>query len=500
MAQYILSLDQGTTSSRALLIDQDCNVVATEQIEFPQYFPKAGWVEHDAIEIWDSQIRCAKEVIAKAGIAARQIAGIGITNQRETTVVWDRVSGEPIHNAIVWQDRRTANYCRSLKEAGHEPRVANKTGLVLDAYFSATKIRWILENVPDARDRAARGRLCFGTIDSWLVWNLTGGDTHVTDISNASRTLLLNIETGRWDDELVSLFEIEKSMLPAVRSNSELYGETALDLFGRAIPITGMAGDQQAALFGQMCIHPGMAKNTYGTGCFLLRNTGDTVVRSSNRLLSTVAWRLGDSITYALEGSVFIGGAVVQWLRDGLGLISSSSEIDALAASVDGSDGVMMVPAFTGMGAPYWDPNARGAILGITRGTTSAHIAYAALESIAYQSAEVLQAMNDDSKQPLNELRVDGGATRNDLLMQIQADLLGIKVARAATSEATALGAAFFAGLATGFWPSLGSLESRWASSRVFSPSISPDEASEKLSQWKRAVERSLNWIETRNK
>ncbi len=496
MGKYILALDQGTTSSRALLVDHDQQIVGTAQQEFQQYFPKPGWVEHDAAEIWQTQLKCLQDVVQGANVRPDEIAAIGITNQRETTVVWDRETGKPIYPAIVWQDRRTAKACEDLKEAGAEEVVKSKTGLLLDPYFSGTKLRWILDHVDGANERAGKGELCFGTIDSWLVWNLTGGRVHVTDISNASRTLMLNIHSGEWDPELLQLFGIPEALLPEVKSNSEVYGYAVEGVAGARIPVAGMAGDQQAALFGQMCIQEGMAKNTYGTGCFMLRNTGSSVVRSSNRLVSTVAWSLAGKITYALEGSVFVAGALVQWLRDGLQLIESSAEIEALAISASTSDGVQVVPAFTGLGAPYWNPGARGTIQGLTRGSTRAHIAYACLEAIALQNVDVLEAMNSDTGDPLVELRVDGGASENNLLMQIQADLAGITVTRSTASEATALGAASFAGLAVGFWESVEELHSKWEADRDFEPGMPQEDVKKRLASWRKAVQRSLDWEE----
>src|SRR6187551_626288 len=451
---YILALDQGTTSSRAIVFDQNANIVATGQREFPQIFPRPGWVEHDPNEIWATQIAVATEALGRAHLRPRDIAAIGITNQRETTVVWDRETGAPVYNAIVWQDRRTADFCDRLNRDGHDDFIRERTGLVIDAYFSGSKIAWILDNVPGARARAEAGKLAFGTIDSWLVWQLTSGSTHITDVTNASRTMLFNINTLKWDDDLLKLLRVPASMLPEVRASSEVYGQISTSLGVGGVPIAGIAGDQQAALFGQMCVSPGLTKNTYGTGCFLLQNTGERPVDSHNRLLSTVAWQVGGKTMYALEGGVFIGGAVVQWLRDGLGLIKASSDVEALAQSVPDSGGVYLVPAFAGLGAPHWDPYARGTIVGITRGTTAGHLARAAVESIAYQSADLLDAMRADAAQPPLELRVDGGASGSELLMQFQADLLGIPVVRPTVTESTALGAAYLAGLGTGFWKS----------------------------------------------
>ena len=491
---YILALDQGTTSSRALLFDHSGTVQAVAQREFTQHFPKPGWVEHDPNEIWSTQAGVAAEAITRAGITGDQVQGIGITNQRETTIVWDRRTGEPLHNAIVWQDRRTAGFCDDLREAGHEPFIRERTGLVLDAYFSATKIRWILENVEGARATAEAGHLAFGTVDSWLVWKMTDGATHITDATNASRTLLYNLHTGDWDDELLALFDVPRSMLPEVRASSEVYANTAGTVLAHKIPIAGIGGDQQAALFGQVCTQPGMVKNTYGTGCFMLMNTGDTPVISENNLVSTVAWQQGADRTYALEGSIFVAGAVVQWLRDGLGIIRSSSEVEALAASVPDTDGVYLVPAFTGLGAPHWDPYARGTMVGLTRGSTSAHIARAALDSIAYQTADVLRAMTSDSGLELTELRVDGGATANDLLMQFQADLLGVPVVRPKVTETTALGAAYLAGLAIGFWEDTDEIAAQWQVDRRFEPAMSDDQRQSLTAEWTRALDRARGW------
>lgn len=491
---HILALDQGTTSSRALVFDIAGQVRGLAQQEFIQYFPHPGWVEHDASEIWSTQLEVARQAIAAAGLSATDIAAIGITNQRETTVVWDRVSGNPIHRAIVWQDRRTADLCARLKAEGHEPTFRQKTGLRLDPYFSGTKLRWLLDNVDGARSRAERGQLAFGTIDTWLVWQLTGGEQHLTDATNASRTLLYNLETGTWDRELLDLLNIPATLLPEIRSSSEVYGTTDPGLFQGAVAVAGIAGDQQAALFGQVCTEEGMAKNTYGTGCFMLQNVASNVIHSDNNLLTTVAWQLGDERTYALEGSIFVAGAVVQWLRDGLGLIATSGDVEPLALSVDGTDGVFLVPAFTGLGAPHWDPHARGLMIGLTRGTTAAHIARAALESIAYQSADVLLAIQSDAGKAVTELRVDGGASQNDMLMQFQADLLGVPVVRTALPETTALGAAYLAGLAVGLWDSPGTIASQWRADRCFEPKMSRDEAASRMHNWHRAVERSTAW------
>ncbi len=491
---YLLALDQGTTSSRAIVFDASGAVHAAAQKEFAQIFPHAGWVEHSPDEIWSSQISVAVEALSHERLSIRDVAAIGIANQRETTIVWERATGRPVYNAIVWQDRRTADFCDALKRDGCESVIQRKTGLRLDPYFSGTKIRWILDNVPGARERAEAGNLAFGTVDSWLVWNLTAGRLHITDASNASRTLLFNIHTGNWDDELLELLGVPRSMMPEVRASSEVYGETSNALVGRGTPIAGIAGDQQAALFGQACFSPGMAKNTYGTGCFMLQNTGAQAVPSRNNLLTTVAWRLNGGTQYALEGSVFIGGAVVQWLRDGLGLIRTAPEVETLAASVPDNGGVYVIPAFAGLGAPHWDPRARGAILGLTRGTTAAHVARAALESIAFQVADLLDAMRADSGIELPELRVDGGASANSLLMQFQADLLGVPVVRSAVAETTALGAAFLAGLATGVLKNPSEVAEQWKAARQFEPSMSRDQAQALRVQWNRAVERAKGW------
>ncbi len=491
---YVLALDQGTTSSRAIVFDHAGAVRAVAQREFEQIFPRPGWVEHDAREIWSSQAGVAAEALARAGLSAADVAAIGITNQRETTVVWDRATGEPVYHAIVWQDRRTAGYCDQLKADGKADLFRRKTGLVLDAYFSGTKLRWILDNVEGARARAEAGELAFGTIDTWLVWQLTGGRRHVTDVSNASRTLLLNIHTGDWDDELLGVLGVPRAVLPQVRASSEVYGETTGDPFERPIPIAGIAGDQQAALFGQVCTRPGMVKNTYGTGCFMLMNTGTEPVASRNNLLTTVAWKIGGQLHYALEGSIFIAGAVVQWLRDGLGLIGSSAEVEALARQVEDNGGVYLVPAFVGLGAPHWDAYARGAVVGLTRGSTKAHLARAALESIAYQTADVIHAMEADAGIRLAELRVDGGATANDLLMQFQADLLGVPVVRPTVPETTALGAAYLAGLATGFWKDLDEIAEQWQIDRTFTPAMDRPQAEALLRRWSKALDRAKAW------
>ncbi len=490
--KYILALDQGTTSSRAILFDHSGAIISTAQQEFRQIFPKPGWVEHDAQEILASQSSVAIEALSKAGVSADSVAAIGITNQRETTVVWDRDTGKPICNAIVWQDRRTSAACDRLRARGLDKLIRRKTGLVVDAYFSATKLEWILNNVPGAKARAKSGRLAFGTIDSWLLWNLTSGRQHVTDSSNASRTMLFNIRTGAWDEELLRIFGVPREILPEVRSSSEIYGET--NLLGKPVPIAGIAGDQQAALFGQVCTRPGMVKNTYGTGCFMLMHTGTKPITSRNSLLTTVAWRIGNRTEYALEGSIFIAGAVVQWLRDGLGIISSSSEVEVLAAQVPDSAGVYFVPAFTGLGAPHWDQYARGTMVGLTRGTTRAHIARAALEGIAYQVADVLRAMENDAKIRLRELRVDGGACRNNLLMQFQADLLGVPVVRPRISETTALGAAYLAGLAVGFWKNQAEIATQWQADRTFLPASKPAARKKLIAGWARALERATKW------
>ena len=495
MNQFILALDQGTTSSRAILFDQAGSVVAVAQREFTQYFPQPGWVEHDANEIWSTQAGVLTECVAQKGLGFGQIAAIGITNQRETVVVWDRATGEPIHRAIVWQDRRTAGMCDDLKKAGVEPMIRQKTGLVLDAYFSGTKLKWILDHVAGARPRAESGRLAFGTIDTWLAWKLTGGAVHITDASNASRTLLYNIHTNQWDDDLLKLLNIPRAVLPEVRASSERYGETAASLFGARVPVAGMAGDQQAALFGQMCLQPGLLKNTYGTGAFIMLNTGNQPVFSKNNLLTTIAWQIGDQTTYALEGSIFIAGAVVQWLRDGLGLIRASAEIEPLAMTVKDNGGVYLVPAFAGLGAPHWDPSARGTILGLTRGTTAGHLARAALEGVAFQTAEVLAAMQADSGIPAKELRVDGGMTGNDLLMQFQSDILGIPLVRPRVRETTALGAAYLAGLAVGFWKNMEELQKQWQPDTAFHPAMDAAKVAELKGHWDKAVRRAKGWL-----
>ncbi|WP_042299501.1 glycerol kinase GlpK [Paraburkholderia kururiensis] len=494
--QYILALDQGTTSSRAILFDRQGNIVSTAQKEFQQIYPKPGWVEHDPQEIWSTQAGVAAEAVTRAGLNGTSIAGIGITNQRETTIVWDRETGHPIYNAIVWQDRRTADFCDQLKAQGLEEKVRAKTGLPIDAYFSATKIRWILDNVEGAREKARQGRLAFGTVDSWLVWNFTKHNLHITDVTNASRTMLFNIHTLKWDDELLEALDIPRSMLPEVRPSSEVYGPTVTTVFASKIPIGGIAGDQHAALFGQMCTESGMVKNTYGTGCFLVMNTGSKPIESKNNLVTTIAWQIGDEINYALEGSIFIAGAVVQWLRDGLGIIKSAAEIESLARSVPHCDGVYLVPAFAGLGAPHWNARARGTLFGITRGTTSAHIARAALDSIAYQSVDVLKAMEADSGIRIGELRVDGGACANNLLMQFQADMLGVDAVRPQVSETTALGAAYLAGLAVGYWKDVGELQQQWQLDRRFSPAMEPRDVKQCLDGWQRAVRAAKAWAD----
>ena len=493
MEKFILALDQGTSSSRAIVFDHGGNIRSVAQKEFTQHFPQPGWVEHDPREIWSSEAAVIAEAITSIGIGGKDIAAIGITNQRETTLVWDAATGEPVYNAIVWQDRRTGEYCDSLKAKGLTDSIRKKTGLIIDAYFSATKIRWILENVPGARARAEAGELRFGTVDSWLVWNLTKGEVHVTDVSNASRTMLFNINTLEWDDELLELFGIPRSMMPKVCSSSEVYGHTKTTIFAHEVPIAGIAGDQQAALFGQMCTSPGSVKNTYGTGCFLLMNTGTKPIISENDLLTTVAWKIGDTVNYALEGSIFVGGSVVQWLRDGLGIIRSSSDIEALAKTVPDNGGVCFVPALTGLGAPYWDPYAKGCIYGITRGTTAAHIARAALEGIAFQPMDIVSAMEKDAGIRLSELKVDGGASRDNLLMQFQADMVGAKVVRPKVTETTAMGACYLAGLAVGFWDGLEDIASQWQVDRVFEPSADQDSVSRHKALWKDAVKRALS-------
>lgn len=493
MEQYILALDQGTSSSRAIVFDSKGTPVSVSQKEFTQYFPQPGWVEHNPMEIWSSEAAVIAESISAIDINGKNIAAIGITNQRETTIVWDAETGTPVYNAIVWQDRRTSEYCDSLKAQGLTEMIRSKTGLIVDAYFSATKIRWILENVPGARQKAEEGKLRFGTVDTWLVWMLTRGEAHVTDVSNASRTMLLNINTLQWDDELLSLFGIPKSMMPQVRSSSEVYGHTKTTIFAHPVPIAGIAGDQQAALFGQMCTEPGSVKNTYGTGCFLLMNSGTKPIMSSNNLLTTVAWKIGDTVNYALEGSIFVAGSVVQWLRDGLGIIRSSAEVEALATSVPDNAGVFFVPALTGMGAPYWDQYAKGTITGLTRGATAAHIARAALEGIAFQTMDIVEAMKKDAGVDLKELKVDGGASRNNFLMQFQSEVLGVEVIRPKVTETTAIGAAYLAGLAVGFWDSIDTVKQQWQQERTFSPEMPQEKVEALKAGWKDAVERTLS-------
>lgn len=491
--EYILALDQGTTSSRAIIFSKSGKIEAIAQKEFKQIYPKSGWVEHDPKEIWSSQLSVFTEVMAKMKITPKHIKAIGITNQRETTIIWDRKTGEPIYNAIVWQDRRTADYCKQIENQGHGNTIQKKTGLRIDAYFSASKINWILDNVKGARERANVGELAFGTIDSWIIWNLTDGAVHVTDVSNASRTMLYNIETLTWDKELLTLFNVPESILPKVASSSEVYGHTSGQILSSSVPIAGIAGDQQAALFGQMCTQKGMAKNTYGTGCFLLMNIGSKPIFSNNNLVTTIAWRIGGKVTYALEGSVFIGGAVVQWLRDELGIIKTSEEIEKLAESVADSDGVYMVPAFSGLGAPHWNPYARGTILGLSRGSNVAHIARAALEGIAFQITDILTAMQSDSNIEIKELRVDGGASANNFLMQTQANFLNTITIRPEVTETTALGAAYLAGLAVGFWPSVEEIAKQWQINRTFTPTPDPS-IEQSLREWKRAVETTKFW------
>lgn len=492
--KYIIALDQGTTSSRAILFDKNGSIKGIEQKEFTQYFPHPGWVEHDANEIWDSQLEVLQHVISNNNIDPNDVAAIGITNQRETTIVWDKNSGKPIANAIVWQDRRTSEYCDHLKDQGHASMVAEKTGLVLDAYFSGTKVKWLLDNVEGAREKAEKGELLFGTVDSWIVYNLTKGKVHVTDVTNASRTLLYNISNLAWDRELCSLLEVPENMLAEVKESSEVYGHVDESLIPGNIPIAGIAGDQQAALFGQMCLESGTAKNTYGTGCFLVMNTGTEIVRSNNNLLSTIAWKVNGEVNYALEGSVFVAGAAVQWLRDGLGLISDASETEKIATSISDNGGVYFVPALTGLGAPYWDQYARGAIVGLTRGTTKAHIVRAAVESIALQVQDVVSAMEADTGQKLTSLKVDGGAVRNNLLLQFQSDMLDCEVVRPQVLETTALGAAYLAGLAVGFWNSIDEIMSQWKEDATFQPQIDAGSKTKIESQWKSAVERSMGW------
>ncbi|MDF1572003.1 MAG: glycerol kinase GlpK [Bacteroidales bacterium] len=494
--KYVLSLDQGTTSSRAILFDHDGRILGQAQKEFRQIFPKPGWVEHDPEEIWSSQSSVTAEVIAKAGVRSEEISSIGITNQRETVVVWDRETGKPVHNAIVWQDRRTSEYCSRLVDEGRSEMVRSKTGLIIDAYFSATKARWILDNVEGARKKAEQGRLCFGTIDSWLIWKFTRGKTHVTDITNASRTMLFNIYEDQWDQELLHLFNIPAPMLPEVKGSSELFAETSGDTTGFRLPIMGVAGDQQAALFGQLCLEPGMVKNTYGTGCFLVMNLGGEPVTSKSNLLTTVAWKLDGKISYALEGSIFVAGAIIQWIRDELGLIGSAAETEKIARSVADNGGVYLVPALTGLGAPHWDQFARGTIMGLTRGSGKAHIVRAALESIAYQVTDVVQAMQEDAGETIAELRVDGGASSNDFLMQFQSDMLNTTVTRPGIMETTALGAAYLAGLASGFWKDTDELQKQWIADKHYRPDMESTHRNELLNNWQKAVSRALNWLD----
>lgn len=492
MGNYILALDQGTSSSRAIIFDHEGNACSVAQKEFTQYFPKPGWVEHDPKEIWSSEAAVIAEAMAAIGVEGKDLAAIGITNQRETTIVWDAETGEPVHNAIVWQDRRTSEFCDSLKEKGLTDSIREKTGLIIDAYFSGTKIKWILDNVEGARQKAMEGKLRFGTVDTWLIWNLTHGAVHVTDVSNASRTMLYNIKTLSWDKELLELLDIPESMMPQVKSSSEVYG-TSVGLMTAGVPIAGIAGDQQAALFGQMCTEPGSVKNTYGTGCFLLMNSGTKPIMSKNNLLTTIAWKIGDTVNYALEGSIFVAGSVVQWLRDGLGIITSSSEIEALAATVEDNGGVYFVPALTGMGAPYWDQYATGTIHGITRGTTKAHIARAALEGIAFQTMDIVRAMEKDAGVSLSELKVDGGASRNNLMMQFQADILGAKVVRPKVTETTAKGACYLAGLAVGFWDSIEQIKEQWQADKVFAPEAESDKVQVLCDGWADTIKRTLS-------
>ena len=494
--KYIMALDQGTTSSRAIIFDDGGQIVGIAQKEFEQIFPQPGWVEHNANEIWESQKSVFQNVLQESSVDPSDIHAIGITNQRETTIVWDRATGKPIHNAIVWQDRRTAGYCDELKAGGNAEMIRSKTGLVLDAYFSATKIKWILDHVEGAREKASNGELAFGTVDSWLVWNLTGGKVHATDVSNASRTMIYNINSLQWDDELLDLMDIPRSILPEVSASSHIYGNVKQEIVGQEIPISGIAGDQQAALFGQMCTKSGMAKNTYGTGCFLVLNTGDKVVRSNNNLLSTIAWQIDGKTTYALEGSVFVGGAVIQWLRDGLQILDDAAKSEEMAASVEDNGGVYFVPALTGLGAPHWDAYARGTIVGITRGTSRAHFVRAALESICYQVNDVVSAMEADTGEQMTELRVDGGAVANNLLLQFQSDVLQSKVARPRVLETTAQGAAYLAGLSTGFWSSQEEIAQQWGLDKMFSPAMEAEKVKALTTQWDKAVGRAKQWIE----
>lgn len=492
MEKYILALDQGTSSSRAIVFDKHGQPKAVSQKEFTQIFPKPGWVEHNPKEIWSSQASVIAEAITSIDINGLNIAAIGITNQRETTIVWDAETGEPVYNAIVWQDRRTSEFCDGLKRDGRTDLIRSKTGLIIDAYFSATKILWILENIPGARQRAEEGKLRFGTVDTWLIWMLTRGEVHVTDVSNASRTMLFNIHTLEWDKELLQLFGIPESMMPQVKSSSEIYGYTKATLFAHEVPIAGIAGDQQAALFGQMCTEPGSVKNTYGTGCFMLMNSGERPIMSSNNLLTTIAWKIGDKVNYALEGSIFVAGSVIQWLRDGLGIIRSSSEIEALACTVEDNGGVYFVPALTGLGAPHWDQYAKGCIYGISRGTTAAHIARASLEGIAFQTMDIVNAMQKDAGVTLKELKVDGGASRNNLLMQFQADILGTSVIRPTVTETTARGAAYLAGLAVGYWESIDHIKSQWGVDTAFRPLASAEKVESLKAGWADAIRRTL--------
>jgi glycerol kinase len=497
MKKYILTLDQGTTSSRAILFDHEGKIVSLAQKEFKQFYPKPGWVEHDPMEIWSSQASVITEAILKENLKSEEIAAIGITNQRETTVVWDRETGIPVYNAIVWQDRRTSEYCDQLKQKDLDKVIQQKTGLVLDAYFSATKVQWILNNVEGVREKAEQGKLAFGTIDSWLIWNLTEGKLHITDVSNASRTMLFNINNLHWDEELLEIFDIPKSILPLVRSSSEIYGETSGKLLGTKVPVAGIAGDQQAALFGHICNKPGMVKNTYGTGCFMLMNIGEKPIQSKNNLITTIAWKIGDKVEYAFEGSIFIAGAVVQWLRDELKIISSAAEIEELASQVEDSGGVYIVPAFAGLGAPYWNQYARGTIVGITRGTNRNHFSRAALESIAFQTMEVLKAMESDSGINIRELRVDGGATKNNLLLQFQADILNATVVRPEITEITAIGAAYLAGLAVGFWNDIAEIQQQWKIDKSFQPDGTSKE--DLIKGWYRAIKAANSWTESEN-
>ena len=494
MQQYILALDQGTTSSRAIIFNQKGSIVSLAQKEFTQIFPQAGWVEHDASEIWSTQFGVAAEAITKAGLSAENIAAIGITNQRETTILWDRKTGVPVYNAIVWQDKRTAAFCDELQTTGLSKTIQQKTGLVVDAYFSATKLKWILDNVDGARQKASKGELCFGTVDTWLLWNLTKGKVHATDVSNASRTMLCNIHTLQWDAELLNIFNIPENILPQIRSSSEVYGHTQNILSAYNIPIAGIAGDQQSALFGQMCTQPGMVKNTYGTGCFMLLNTGEKPMPSTNNLLTTVAWQVNGITNYALEGSVFIAGAIIQWLRDSLGIIKTAAEVETLAAQVKDSEGVYVVPAFAGLGAPHWNQHARGMITGLTRGSTAAHIARAALDSIAYQTMDVLKAMEADAGINIKELRVDGGATVNNLLMQFQSDIMNTTVVRPVITETTALGAAYLAGLAVGYWPNMEAIQNQWQVDKKFTALMNEEDRNKLNKQWQRSVNAARAW------